>query len=67
VNEFCELVHFLSLSPRREHVMSQMEYVVSLAVVWAQESLYMIPCAFNPADHMVESLEMDSNCQYIGQ
>jgi hypothetical protein len=56
VNEFSEMVHFLSLARRREHVMSQMENVVFLAVVWAQKSRYMMPCALNSADHMVETV-----------
>jgi hypothetical protein len=47
VTEFSELVHFLSLAPPREYVMSQMENVVSHAVVWTQKSLYMTPRAFN--------------------
>jgi hypothetical protein len=50
VHEFSEPVHFLSLEPRREHVKSQMENVVSLPVVWTQKSHYMTPRAFSGVD-----------------
>jgi hypothetical protein len=41
--ELIELRQNLCLSPRHEHVMGQMEFVVLPPVVWSKESLNMTP------------------------